>query len=154
MSWTCEVCGRTFTRKDQNHACASHSLETNFAGWRAKWLPLYQKLLERAKAELPDFTEFYPAAGVMWRHTSTFAEIKSKPDAMEVVFYSQQLRADRNPIRHLQTSANRVVHVVEAVDETPFDDFLRWIKESYALTFAKSSREMDSQPEPLPEGLD
>ncbi len=140
MAWTCEVCGRIFTQKDQPHACASHSLETNFSGVKAKWLPLYQRLLGKATVDLPEFTEFFPATGVMWRHSATFAEIKCKQDALEALFFSQRLRPERNPTRHLQTSANRVIHVVEFVDETIFADLMAWILESYRLTLTNKPR--------------
>lgn len=70
----------------------------------------------------------------MWKHTSTFAEVKCKKETMEVVFYSDRLQADRNPIKHMQTSANRVAHAVAFTDNSNMEEMLEWIEESYHLT--------------------
>lgn len=134
MSWTCEICGRTFNRRGQSHSCDSRPLEEAFSGWKAKWRELYMELLEGTKERVGSFTEYCPSVGVMWKHTSTFAEVKFKRDNMEVVFYSEKLRTERNPDRWLQTSANRVAHAVLVKDNTNVNELIDWIEESYALT--------------------
>ncbi len=109
-------------------------LNTAFSGGKVKWLPLYETLRDRAKERLPQFTEYFPAVNVLWKHTSTFAQISAVSGAMRVEFYLNRLHTEINPVKTLQTSKNRVAHMVEARDETMFYELLDWIAQSYALT--------------------
>lgn len=134
MPWTCENCGRTFNRKSQSHSCNSRRLDDAFSGDKAKWRELYQELLERTKDRVGEFIEYCPSVGIMWKHTSTFAETKFKKNCIEVVFFSDRLHPERKPDRWLQTSANRTAHSILVTDNSNFDEFIDWIAESYALT--------------------
>jgi hypothetical protein len=134
MPWICETCGRSFNRKGQSHSCSSRTLDNAFSGEKAKWRELYSELRERTAARVGEFTEYCPSVGVMWKHTSTFAEAKFKKDCMEVAFYSDRLRPERNPVKWLQTSANRTAHLITVTDNNNFDEIIDWIAESYALT--------------------
>ena len=70
----------------------------------------------------------------MWKQTSTFAEVKCKKDVMEIAFYSDRLHPEREPTRWLQTSTNRVAHLISVKDDRNFETILNWIVESYLLT--------------------
>lgn len=41
MSWKCEICGRTFRNKNQNHSCNARSVDAAFSGNGRKWLIKY-----------------------------------------------------------------------------------------------------------------
>lgn len=134
MPWTCETCGRTFNRKRQSHSCSSRLLDDVFSGGKEKWRGLYMELLQRTKEQVGEFTEYCPSVGIMWKHTSTFAEVKFKRESIEIVFYSERLRPERNPDRWLQTSVNRTAHAIIVTDNSNFEEIIDWITESYALT--------------------
>lgn len=132
--WTCEICGRTFRRQGQSHSHDARTKEDAFRGDKVKWLPLYENLKARAVERLGPFSEYYPSVGVMWKQTSTFAEVKCKKDVMEIAFYSDRLHPEREPTRWLQTSTNRVAHLISVKDDRNFETILNWIVESYLLT--------------------
>ncbi len=112
----------------------AEQLDKTFSHSKAKWKPLYLDLLRYSKSVLPEFREYFPAVGVLWKHTSTFAGIKCTQKAIQIEFYSDRLHPQRNPIKSLQTSANRVMHLIEITDHSSFDLIFDWIKESYFLT--------------------
>jgi hypothetical protein len=134
MAWTCEICGRTFARARQSHSCRSRSLADVFTGGAEKWRPLYEELRSQATELLGPFTEHCPSVGVMWKHTATFAVVKFKRNAMEVVFYTDGLRPERNPALWRQISARRTAHLVEVTDDHGFPALLDWIAESFVFT--------------------
>ncbi len=109
-------------------------LRNTFKGSKAKWLPLYTELLERVKPLLPEFTEYFPAVNVLWKHKSTFAQISAVSSAMRIELYFDTLRAERKPLKTLQTSKNRTAHVFEVTDNSNFGEISEWIVESYELT--------------------
>lgn len=112
-------------------------LDKAFSGGKAKWRSLYEQLRDAGREGLPEFREFFPAINVRWKHSSTFAEISCVSQALRIEFYADRLHPQRNPIKTLQTSANRVAHTVEITDASRFDEVLDWIAESYRLTSAK-----------------
>lgn len=112
-------------------------LQRTFTASKAKWRPLYDALLGMAKGSLPGFIEYFPAVGILWKHSSTFAVIKCKKDALQVEFYADKLCEDRRPVKYLQSSANRVLHTVELTDGEELDLLMLWIRESYLLTVKK-----------------
>lgn len=112
-------------------------LDKVFVLSKAAWRPLYGKLLERAQEALPPFHEYFPAIGILWKHTTTFAGFKPTKAAIRVEFYADRLHLERNPVKYLQTSANRVSHVVELTDEDGIDAMLGWLEEAYTLTKRK-----------------
>ncbi len=114
------------------------NLRKAFSSGKAKWLPLYEVLRDQAKAKLSEFTEYFPAANVLWKHGTTFAQISAVSGSLRVEFFASRLCPERNPIKVLQTSANRVAHTVECRDENGMDEILGWIAESYQLTNNKS----------------
>lgn len=109
-------------------------LENVFPPSKKKCLPLYESLRSHANKNLPEFKEHFPAVGILWKHSSTFAGFKIKKNSIQIEFYSDKLHNDRNPVKHLQTSINRVMHMVELENGDKFDLLIEWIKESYYLT--------------------
>ncbi len=109
-------------------------LDKTFSLSKAKWKPLYLKLISYGKDVLPEFHEYFPAVGVLWKHTSTFAGIKCTQKAMQIEIYSASIHPERNPVKTMQASANRVMHLIEIADDSAFDLIFEWIKESYFLT--------------------
>ncbi len=113
-------------------------LANAFSGGKAKWLPLYETLRNAAREQLPPFTEYFPAVNVLWKHTSTFAQVSAVSGALRVEFYADSLHPERMPVKTVQTSKNRVAHTVELADASRLQEVLGWVQESYALTKGKS----------------
>lgn len=109
-------------------------LAKTFSHSKAKWKPLYLTMLSYANNVLPEFHEYFPAVGVLWKHTCTFAGIKCTKKAMQIEIYSDSFHPERNPVKSLQTSTNRVMHLIEITDNSSFDLIFEWINESYYLT--------------------
>ncbi len=109
-------------------------LDKAFSLSKAKWKPLYLELLRYAEHALPAFHEYFPAVGVLWKHTSTFAGIKCTQKAMQIEMYADRLHPERNPVKSLKTSANRVMHLIENTDRSAFGLLIEWMNESYYLT--------------------
>ena len=108
-----------------------------FALSKAKWRPLYAELLAQARQALPEFREHFPAVGILWKHDTTFAGIKLTQNAMCIEFYSDRLHAERNPVKHVQPSAKRVMHLVEVQQAADFAPVLEWRTEANILTATK-----------------
>lgn len=87
-----------------------------------------------ARKKLPEFYEYCPSVGVMWKDKSTFAEFKYARDAFHIIFFAEHLMPERNPIQFLKTSAHRVAHKIAVTDNSNFPEILIWIEESYVLT--------------------
>jgi len=105
-----------------------------FSGVRAKWLPLYEHLRSMAQAKLGAFEEYQTSSAVLWRHSSTFAEVSAKKDCMVVAFASDVIHDEWEPSKVLQTSKNRVVHYFEVTDSTFFPVLMERIAQAYILT--------------------
>jgi len=112
----------------------SRSLDDAFSGKGEQWRPLYDELKRRVQERVGPFTEHCPSSGVLWKHTSTFGEIKFKRNCMEAVFCSDSLKMERQPVRWLRNSVNRVWHSIEVTDASNFGDLVEWFVESYVLT--------------------
>ncbi len=109
-------------------------LANAFAGRKAKWIPLYQALLDSAKAHLPGFVEYFPAAGVLWKHPTTFAQLDSTTGALRVSLYLESPRAELGAIRIEQLSKRRALHTLELTGPEGIEALLNTLSESYALT--------------------
>lgn len=108
-------------------------LQKAFSGGKAKWLPLYEALLHAARARLPEFIEYFPAVNVLWKRGSTFAQFSAVAGALRVEFFSDAEHPERNPIKLVRTSANRVAHIVECREPGDLASALHWIAESCEL---------------------
>lgn len=64
-------------------------------------------------------------------------EVSAVTAALGVEFYSDIPHLERNPVKMIQTSKNRVAHTIEITDNFGFDDVLKWINESYCLARTK-----------------
>jgi len=62
---------------DQLHSCRTYDIDHAFARIGQRWLPFYRRVLSLARERLPPFSEHFPAVGVLWRGSSTFAEFRS-----------------------------------------------------------------------------
>lgn len=133
--WTCPKCGRSFLRRDQNHACARVTVEGLFHKRRPALRLLYDRLV-RTIRRFGDFREEAVNPGVIFFKTRTsFLGVKLRKDDLVVTFYLDHLEDAPSIFRHLQTSRRRFAHSVtisEPEDITP--QLRKWIKRSYALT--------------------
>ena len=105
-----------------------------FTGVRAKWLPLYRQFYSMAADRIGPFEEHETSSAVIWRHTSSFAEISARKDCVIVAFASDALHDEWEPSKVVQTSKNRVAHYFELTDDALFADLIERIAQAYVLT--------------------
>ncbi|MGI6685158.1 MAG: DUF5655 domain-containing protein [Bacillota bacterium] len=105
-----------------------------FSGVRAKWQPLYEQLRHIALEKIGEFDEYETTKAILWKHTSTFAEVSANKDYMVVAFASDVLHDEWKPLKVLQTSRNRVVHYFKVTDNTLFSALVERIGQAYILT--------------------
>ena len=108
-----------------------------FTGVRAKWLPLYEELKVMIERKVGAFEVRETSSAILWRHSSTFAEVSAKSSCMVVAFASDTVRDEWKPVKTLQTSKNRVVHYFEVTDNRLFPVLVERIAVAYALTKSK-----------------
>jgi predicted transport protein len=132
--WTCPKCGRTFKRKDQQHACTLISKESLFAKRPSELKDLYTKIVKEVK-KFGDYREETVNPDVIFFKTkSTFLAVKVKRDHLDIEFFLDHLE-DVPPVsKYLQTSKHRVAHVVPIDRSEEINkQLIRWIKNSYEL---------------------
>ena len=132
--WTCPNCTRTFRNANQAHTCKLVSKEDFFE----KRPPVLRKLFGQIVREVSRFGEFREEAVepdvVFFKTKSTFLSVKVKRSHLEVVFFLDHLE-DVPPVsKYLQTSKNRVAHVVLVDSPEEIGEQLRqWLRASYEL---------------------
>ena len=132
--WVCPKCGREFKRKDQQHACTLISKESLFSKRPQGLKDLYDKVESHVK-KLGGYREETVRPDVIFFKTkNTFLAVKVKKDHLDVEFLLDHLE-DVPPVsKYLQTSKNRVAHVVPVdAPEEINEQLINWIKASYAL---------------------
>jgi uncharacterized protein YdhG (YjbR/CyaY superfamily) len=105
-----------------------------FTGAREQWRPLYLELKKMTEQAVGPFEERPGSRGMLWRHSTSFAELGAKKDCLTVAFAAGSLHDEWEPVKVLQTSKNRVVHYFEARDAKDFPALVEGITAAYALT--------------------
>ena len=105
-----------------------------FSGVRAPWLPLYQQFRTRAEKTLGKFTEHETSRGIVWKHTTSFAEYNARRAALVIAFPAETAHKTWRAAKTLQTSKKRVVHYFDITDASRFDELLAYLKDAYTLT--------------------
>jgi len=132
--WVCPTCGREFKRKDQQHTCTLITKETLFAKRPPRLKDLYDKIVRRVRTLGAYREETVEPDVIFFKTKSTFLAVKVKKDHLDVEFFLDHLE-DAPPVsKYLQTSKNRVAHIVpiDSSDEIN-DQLINWIKSSYSL---------------------
>jgi predicted transport protein len=132
--WTCPACGRSFKSTNQQHGCVLIDKETLFVK-RPPGLKKLYGLIKKQVDKIGEYREETVLPDVIYFKTkSTFLAIKVKKDHLVVEFFLEKLEDAPPVFKYLQTSKNRVVHMV-AVDEVDEIDeqLVNWIKRSYEL---------------------
>lgn len=124
-------------------------MENNvFTGVRAKWESLYHELFKLVENKVGKFNIKHTSNSILWKHTSTFAEIRAKKDSLIVAFSSDKLHDDWATVKTLQTSKHRVAHYFEVVDSGELPLLADRIKEAFYLTDPnKPAKKKDDTPE-------
>jgi len=136
--WTCPKCKRSFKRKNQQHSCTLISSASLFE----KREPALKKLYDRIVKEVKKLGEYREEAVrpdvIFFKTKSTFLGIKVKKDHLEIEFFLEKLENIAPVSKYLQTSKNRVVHLVPINQVEDIDrQLINWIKRSYVLVNAK-----------------
>ncbi len=132
--WTCPKCQRSFRNTNQAHSCRRVDKDRFFDRRPPHFKDLYKTIQERV-AEFGSYREEAVLPDVVFFKTkSTFLMVKIKMAWIDIEFFLDHLE-DEPPVRkYLQTSKNRVVHLVSIDSEEDIDDqLLTWIKASYDL---------------------
>jgi uncharacterized protein YdhG (YjbR/CyaY superfamily) len=108
--------------------------ESVFKGVKSKWLPLYEQFRGMAMERVGAFEERVVSNVVLWKHSSTFAEIRANRDCLVIAFPSDEAHEEWAPSRILQTSKNRVIHYFKVGDSTRFAELIERISKAYDLT--------------------
>lgn len=132
--WTCPKCKRSFKRRDQNHSCILITKESLFQKRPPGLKKLYDLVVKEVK-KFGDYREETVRPDVIFFKTkSTFLGIKLKKDHLDIEFFLENLKTFRRCYKHLQTSKNRVAHLVaidQSGDITP--QLIKWMKRSFDL---------------------
>lgn len=108
--------------------------EVVFSGVREKWLPLFLELRRRSVEVLPKFSEVENTNAILWRHNTSFAEIKARRDGIIIGISSDVLREDWDAFKTIQTSKKRVGHYILVDEQTDLDELTKRILSAYELT--------------------
>jgi hypothetical protein len=102
---------------------------------------VYKKIVSVVK-KLGEFREeTVPPDTIFFKTISSFLGVKVKSDHLEVEFFLDHLDDSPIVVKHLQTSANRVVHVVKVDGPDDIDEQLaNWIRHCYQLIFSKKNK--------------
>lgn len=132
--WVCPKCGREFKRKDQQHTCSLISKEMLFAKRSPALKFLYERIVRQIRKLGEYRVETVKPDVIFFKTKSTFLAVKVKKDHLDVEFFLDHVE-DRPPVsKYLQTSKNRVAHVVPVDHQDEINDQLvNWIKTSYWL---------------------
>ncbi len=132
--WTCPKCGRSFKRSEQNHTCVLIDKEDLFKKRPQELKALYKKVFEivkkfgafREETVLPDV--------IFFKTKSTFLAVKVKKDHLEIEFFLDHIEDEPPVAKYLQTSKQRVAHVVKIDSPKDIDkQLINWMKTSYQL---------------------
>jgi uncharacterized protein YdhG (YjbR/CyaY superfamily) len=105
-----------------------------FTGVREKWLPLYRELKRMTEGAVGNFEERPGSGAMLWRHSTTFAEVGARKDCLTIAFAAAGLHDEWQPVKILQTSKNRVVHYFEVSGGEDFPGLVEKIRAAYDLT--------------------
>ena len=132
--WICPSCGRHFKNANQFHSCKTVSKKSLF-----NRRPVYLKdLYHSIYRELEKFGDFreeaVPPDVLFFKTKSTFMAIKVKSKWLDIEFFLDQVE-DIPPVKkYLQTSKNRVAHIVSIDDPQEINDqLIDWMRRSYEL---------------------
>jgi hypothetical protein len=132
--WTCPNCNRSFRKDNQAHGCHRVDKEDFFKKRPPALRELYGQIVE----EVSRFGEFreeaVPPDVIFFKTKSTFLAVKVKRDHLDVEFFLGHLE-DVPPVKkYLQTSKNRVAHIVPVdCPEEINGQLVGWMRASYEL---------------------
>lgn len=132
--WTCPKCKRIFKRKDQSHSCILISKESLFTKRSPELKKLYDKIVKEVNKFGKYREETMKPDVIFFKTKSTFLGIKVKKNHLDVEFYLEKLENVLPVTKYLQTSKNRVVHLVPIDQREDINkQLISWIKRSYDL---------------------
>ena len=105
-----------------------------FSGVRAKWGALYRAFYERALQKIGAFQVRETSGSLLWRHTSSFAEIRANRDGLVAAIPSDARHPEWEPAKMLETSKNRVVHYFHVTDSAQLEVLIPRVVRAYELT--------------------
>jgi hypothetical protein len=124
------------SRSDKGTPVVPHEykVDFHFAGNKARFRPLYDKLLERLKSELGDFVPYAKKYYLALQTTYNFAVIHVYSDRIEVGFALEGSEHSDRAKDATNWGWSWLTHSVSIRDENDIDDeLIGWIKESYRI---------------------
>ena len=132
--WTCKKCGRVFKNANQQHTCKLISKADLFIKRPDNLKTLYDKVVAVIKT-FGEFREETVLPDVIFFKTkSTFMAVKVKKDHLDIEFFLDHLENVPPVSKYLQTSKNRVAHIVPIDTSQDINSQLKkWMRASYRL---------------------
>ena len=132
--WKCPACSRTFTRKNQRHACGT--------GDRREVLRNRPDSLRQLYASLEAFVKTLGAVEivareryVLLRSVRIFADLVIMTDAVRVAIHLQR-QVDDSIFFKVVSDAKKVTHVAKLRTEKDLADVKAYLKEAYASSLS------------------
>jgi predicted transport protein len=122
--WECPKCRREFKFTNQWHSCYICSVQEHFEGKSSKLKELYNEI-EKFILSLGDFTITPTKTAILFRKSSTFAEIKLKKDCL-VLAFSLNYTSDSKLINKIfKMSKNKIVHTINIFADNEMEEIFK-----------------------------
>lgn len=130
--WTCPECHRQFGRRNQSHECApSGSVDAYFATRPPVQRKIFDRILAHLKRVGPVVVDPVSVC-VMFKRTRTFAEVRSKKNALALYFLLSPGLDHPRIARRMKLSAHRTAYVVDLDKVGDVDADVRgWLRDAY-----------------------
>jgi hypothetical protein len=139
-SWSCPCCGRTFTRKNQRHACGIGSRSEVLRNRPESIVQLYGAVEAFARS-LGAIEVVARERYVLLRSVRIFADLVIMADAVRIAIHLQRRVEDAHFFK-VVSDEKKVTHVAKLRTEQDFDALKAYLKEAYesSLVEARATR--------------
>lgn len=128
--WTCPKCTRTFTRKNQRHACGTGDRAEVLRNRPPELVALYGAL-ETFVRSLGDVEFVTRERYVLMRRNRIFADLTVMTDCLRLVIHLQR-RVNHASFVKIAADRNQVSHVVKLRDAKDLDAMKPFLREAFA----------------------
>jgi hypothetical protein len=131
--WSCPKCNRSFKSANQYHSCAVIDIESHFKNKPQVIRDIFDKLTAVVKT-IGETDINVVKSAIFLKKRTTFIEIKPKKEYVLIAFYLENEVTEFPVVRSLQTSKNRIAHVVHLQHPDEINtQLITWLKQSYKL---------------------
>jgi Domain of unknown function (DUF5655) len=130
--WTCPRCEREFGKVNQAHVCVPGITVEELLARHPDWVgEIYAAVLERLCRAGP-VHEDAVNVGVFLKSDRQIAQFRPRVRSVQLALFLPQRAEDPRITRVIQTSADRIAHMIKLTSADQVDDQLgQWLEESY-----------------------